>query len=46
MAAGHATVTHVTNSQRIEARFVEERQEGGDRLPPQFRIQSEARSPI
>ena len=41
MAAGHATWRTSANSQGDRGALVEERQEDGDRLPPQFRIQSE-----
>jgi hypothetical protein len=40
MADVHAAVPHVSNSHSDRGALVEERQEGGDREPPQFRIQS------
>jgi hypothetical protein len=40
MADVHAAVPHVSSSHSDRGALVEERQEGGDRRPPQFRIQS------
>jgi hypothetical protein len=39
MAAVHATVTHISEFAGRSSALVDERQEGGDRRPPQFRIQ-------
>jgi hypothetical protein len=41
MATVHAPCCTSAMSQDERGALVEERQEGGDRLPPQFRIQSE-----
>jgi hypothetical protein len=40
MAAVDATVPHVSEVRGDRGALVDERQEGGDRRPPQFRIQS------